>query len=200
MKYQKYETLCHFLKDNMYKGKDVSSLTSEDLNNDFKFLLPQNLLVAQSITASSTTLCPRYWLDCVPVSVIKDRLQLMSKTVQACTPENKEILQQALVQYPIIEAIPVVFDQTEKNQKMLNRYGFLAKYPEKRKTMDRLKFIKADFKFYRNPKTLQYISIICDKDKIKVKDYTMPKDCEIVTKNYGYIKLTNKEFDKIFDE
>lgn len=49
-------------------------------------------------------------------------------------------------------------------------------------------------------KTPQYISIICDKDKIKVKDYTIPKDCEIVTKNYGYIKLANKEYDKISDE
>lgn len=187
-------------------------LNAEKANENLHYLLPNDFIVFKTIVAKPSARAPRYWLNSVPKIVVEDYFKNCEDFAKAADfyLKNSQHSEQAdalfkhiYAQQPnFLNTVAITFDQTYENRRKLEKYGLLKdsiyNTPAASTNNCSFKLIHADFEFYQNPKTPQYLNIVCNLDNMQVTDYYVSSDWQVEPSDS--VQFENKKMDKFFDK
>lgn len=187
-------------------------LNAEKANENLHYLLPNDFIVFRTITAKPSARAPRYWLNSIPKIVVEDYFKNREDFAKAAdfylkncqhSEQADALFKHVYIQQPnFLNTVAITFDQTYENRRRLEKYGLLKDQPYQSlpiSTDDRtFKLIHADFEFYQNPKTPQYLNIVCNLDNMQVTDYYVPSDWQVEPSDS--VQFENKKMDEFFNK
>ena len=187
-------------------------LNAEKANENLHYLLPNDFIVFKTIVSKSSAHAPRYWLNSIPKIVVEDYFKNREDFAKAAdfylknsqhSEQVDALFKHIYAQQPnFLNTVAITFDQTYENRRKLEKYGLLKDLPYQSlsiSTDDRtFKLIHANFEFYQNPKTPQYLNIVCDSNNMQVSDYYVPENWQVEPRDS--VQFKNKKMDEFFDK
>lgn len=193
-----------------YDWIEKGYLNAEKANENLHYLLPNDFIVFKTIVAKSSARAPRYWLNSIPKIVVEDYFKNRENFAKAAdfylknsqhSEQVDALFKHIYAQQPnFLNTVAITFDQTYENRRKLEKYGLLKDLPYQLLSIltdnCNFKLIHADFEFYQNPKTPQYLNIVCDSDNMQVTDYYIPSDWQVEPSDS--VQFENKKMDEFF--
>lgn len=187
-------------------------LNAEKANKNLHYLLPNDFIVFKIIMAKPSARVPRYWLNSIPKIVVEDYFKNREDFAKAAdfylknsqhSEQVDALFKHIYAQQPnFLNTVAITFEQTYENRRKLEKYGLLKDLPYQSLSIStdncNFKLIHADFEFYQNPKTPQYLNIVCDLDNMQVTDYYVPSDWQVEPRDL--VQFKNKKMDEFFDK
>lgn len=195
-----------------YDWIEKGYLNAEKANKHLHYLLPNDFIVFKTIVAKPSARAPRYWFNSIPKIVVDDYFKNREDFAKAADfyLKNSQRSEQAdalfkhvyVQQSNFLNTVAITFDQTYENWRKLEKYGLLKDsiYNTPVASTDNCSFklIHANFEFYQNPKTPQYLNIVCDLDNMQITNYYVPDDWQVEPSDS--VQFENKKMNKFFDK